>query len=55
MHTYDVTATTSAPPEVVWKLTGERLTEKVEQRLLAYEKGMAEGLARYAEESQLSQ
>ncbi|GIG67119.1 SRPBCC family protein [Phytomonospora endophytica] len=81
MHEYDVTATTSAPPEVVWKLladattwpgwssvdaldadrsvgldpggddpvgsvrafrtgrtvTGERLTEKVENRLLAYE------------------
>ncbi|MFF0739238.1 SRPBCC family protein [Streptomyces sp. NPDC004111] len=81
MHTYDVTVTTSAPPEAVWKLlvdaaswprwskvdsldtarsigldpggddevgavrafrtgrtvTGERLTEKVAPRLLAYE------------------
>ncbi|MFH8617278.1 SRPBCC family protein [Streptomyces sp. NPDC017979] len=81
MHTYDVTVTTSASPDVVWKLlvdaaswplwskvdsldtersvdldpggddgvgavrafrtgrtvTGERLTEKVEERLLAYE------------------
>ncbi|MFI6090606.1 SRPBCC family protein [Streptomyces sp. NPDC051218] len=96
MPNYDVSVTTGAPPEVVWKLlvdaaswplwskvdsldttrsvdldpggddgvgavrafrtgrtvTGERLTQKVEQRLLAYEgvQGMAEGLARYAEE-----
>lgn len=79
MHEYDVTATTAAPPELVWRLladartwpvwskvdaldaersegltgddpvgsvrafrtgrtvTGERITEKVENRLLAYE------------------
>ncbi|MFC5251651.1 MULTISPECIES: SRPBCC family protein [Streptomyces] len=91
MHTYDVTVTTSASPEVVWKLlvhaaswplwskvdsldttrsvdldpggddgvgavrafrtgrtvTGERLTEKVERRLLAYEDAFNSSLHNY--------
>ncbi|MFJ2774725.1 SRPBCC family protein [Streptomyces sp. NPDC087300] len=91
MHSYDVTATTAAPPEVVWMLlvdagswplwskvdgldkersvgldpggddgvgavrafrtgrnvTGERLTEKVEQRLLGYEDAFNSAMHNY--------
>ncbi|MEV7000910.1 SRPBCC family protein [Streptomyces sp. NPDC093982] len=91
MHKYDVTVTTSASPEIVWKLlvdaaswplwskvdsldttrsvgldpggddgvgavrafrtgrtvTGERLTEKVEQRLLAYEDAFNSSMRNY--------
>lgn len=91
MHTYDVTVSTSASPEIVWRLlvdaaswplwskvdsldttrsvgldpggddgvgavrafrtgrtvTGERLTEKVEQRLLAYEDAFNSSMHNY--------
>jgi uncharacterized protein YndB with AHSA1/START domain len=98
MHEYDVTVTTSAPPEVVWRLlvdaaswprwskvdsldtsrsdgldpggddgvgavrafrtgravTGERLTEKIEPRLLAYEGAFNASLRDYRARIELS-